>query len=51
MLMWTELTVVLKEEATRVRQHEEKVQKELNKKVYLQSPDRPISHQRQYLLW
>jgi hypothetical protein len=51
MLTKTELTVVLKEEATRVRLHEEKVKKEATKKVYLQSPDRPISHQRQYLLW
>ena len=45
------LTVVLKEEATRIRLHNEREEKERNKKVWVQLPNRPITAQRQYYSW
>jgi ribosomal protein L22 len=45
------LTVILKEEATRVRLHNEREEKEKNKKVWVQLPNRPITAQRQYYSW
>lgn len=47
----TSLTVILKEEATRVRLHNEREEKEKNKKVWVQLPNRPITAQRQYYSW
>lgn len=47
----TSLTVVLKEEATRIRLHNEREEKEKNKKVWVQLPNRPITAQRQYYSW
>jgi len=47
----TSVSVVLKEEATRVRLHEEREQKRKNRKVWTQLPDRPITAQRQYYCW
>lgn len=51
---WTSLSVVLKEEATRVRQWEEreaKRVKKLKEKVWVPLPDRPIQIQRQWYSW
>jgi ribosomal protein L22 len=48
---WTSLTVVLKEEATRVREHqerEEKRRKQLLDNVWTHLPDRPVQWQRQW---
>ena len=45
------ITVVLKEEATRIRLEEEREQKRKNKKVWVPLPDRPVTAQRQYPLW
>jgi len=51
---WTHLTVKLKEEATRVREWEEREEKRkrarLNK-VWVPLPDRPIQGQRQWYSW
>ncbi|OJD34051.1 mitochondrial large ribosomal subunit [Diplodia corticola] len=47
----TSISVLLKEEATRIRLSEEKQQKRANRKVWTQLPDRPIQQQRQHLLW
>lgn len=51
---WTSLSVVLKEEATRVREHEEreaKRKKALTQNVWKHLPDRPIQIQRQWYSW
>ncbi|KIV98587.1 uncharacterized protein PV09_09621 [Verruconis gallopava] len=45
------ITVLLKEEATRVRQWQEREEKLKNRKLWLHLPDRPITLQRQYPLW
>jgi len=49
---WTSMTVVLKEEATRVRQHEEREEKRKNEKLgaglWMPLPDRPVQWQRQW---
>lgn len=45
------LTVVLKEEVTRVRLHKERETKAAKKKVWVQLPNRPITAQRQYYSW
>ena len=42
---------MLKEEKTRVRQHEERQQKLAKRKVWTQLPNRPITAQRQYYSW
>ncbi|KAF2436507.1 ribosomal protein L22 [Tothia fuscella] len=47
----TSISVVLKEEATRVRLSDEAKQKRLSRKLWLHLPDRPIIQQRQYPLW
>ncbi|KAH7420018.1 mitochondrial large ribosomal subunit [Cadophora sp. MPI-SDFR-AT-0126] len=47
----TSLSVVLKEEKTRIRLHEEREKKEQNRKVWVQLPNRPITAQRQYYSW
>lgn len=48
---WTSISVVLKEEATRIRLAEEREQKRQRKKVWVPLPNRPIMGQRQYCLW
>ncbi|KAE9967561.1 hypothetical protein BLS_006288 [Venturia inaequalis] len=48
---FTSVSVLLKEEATRVRLSEEKKKKFENRKLWLHLPDRPITAQRQYPLW
>lgn len=45
------ISVVLKEEASRIRLAEEREQKRQRKKVWVPLPDRPITAQRQYPLW
>lgn len=49
---WTSLTVVLKEEATRVREHKEREEKRLKEKLgkglWMPLPDRPVQWQRQW---
>lgn len=47
----TSISVLLKEEATRVREHRERVEKENNKKLWMPLPDRPVTEQRQYYCW
>jgi len=47
----TSLTVVLKEEATRIRLHKERETKEKNRKVWVQLPNKPITAQRQFYSW
>lgn len=41
----------LKEEATRVREAEERETRRLKKKIWVPLPDRPIIGQRQYACW
>ena len=48
---FTGISVVLKEEKTRIRLEEEREQKRKNRKVWVQLPDRPVTAQRQYPLW
>ncbi|CAK1357049.1 unnamed protein product [Cercospora beticola] len=51
---WTSLSVVLKEEATRMREHAEreaKRRKEVTEKVWVPLPDRPITTNRQWYSW
>ncbi|KAI1850273.1 hypothetical protein JX266_004131 [Neoarthrinium moseri] len=45
------LTVVLKEEKTRLRQFDEKVQKEAKAKPWVHLPNRPVTAQRQHYSW
>ncbi|KAF2773024.1 ribosomal protein L22 [Teratosphaeria nubilosa] len=48
---WTSLTVVLKEEATRIREHEDrevKRRKQILDNVWVHLPDRPVQWQRQW---
>ena len=51
----TGMTVVLKEERTKTRIAAEKeakaIRKRMQKKIWVQLPDRPITMQRQHLLW
>ncbi|KAF8865155.1 putative 54S ribosomal protein L22, mitochondrial [Acephala macrosclerotiorum] len=47
----TSLSLVLKEEKTRIRQHNEREQKAQKKKLWVQLPNRPITAQRQYYSW
>lgn len=47
----TSISVLLKEEATRVRLSEERKKKRDNRKLWVQLPDRPVTAQRQYCLW
>jgi hypothetical protein len=45
------ISVVLKEESTRIRLAEEREQKRLRKKVWVPLKNRAITAQRQYCLW
>jgi ribosomal protein L22 len=45
------LTVLLKEEKTRIRLHNDREEKIKNRKVWVQLPNRPITSQRQYYSW
>jgi len=47
----TSITVILKEEATRIRLHQEREAKEERRKPWTQLPNRPITAQRQYYSW
>ncbi|KAK8218513.1 ribosomal protein L22/L17 [Phyllosticta capitalensis] len=47
----TSISVVLKEEATRIRQHKEREEKKANRKVWVHLPDRVIPTQRQHVMW
>ncbi|KAF2137221.1 uncharacterized protein K452DRAFT_278869 [Aplosporella prunicola CBS 121167] len=47
----TSISVVLKEEATRIRLSQEKQKKRDNRKVWQPLPDRPVTRQRQHLMW
>ncbi|KAI0813471.1 ribosomal protein L22/L17 [Xylaria sp. FL0064] len=52
--MWsptTRISVVLKEEKTRIRQHDERVAKEAKKMPWVHLPNRPVTAQRQYYSW
>ncbi len=51
MTLFTGISVVLKEEVTRIRLAEERDKKRKRKKVWVPLPDRPITAQRQYCLW
>ncbi|OTA70801.1 ribosomal protein L22 [Hypoxylon sp. EC38] len=53
-VMWrptASISVVLKEEKTRLRQHDEKVEKEAKKAPWVHLPNRPVTAQRQYYSW
>ncbi|KAI9833621.1 MAG: hypothetical protein M1819_003574 [Sarea resinae] len=50
-LPYTSISVVLKEEATRIRLSEEQAQKRYNRKLWVPLPDRPVTAQRQYYSW
>ena len=45
------ITVLLKEEATRMRLSQEKEDKRKAKKPWVPLPDRPVTAQRQYCMW
>ncbi|MCJ1293810.1 54S ribosomal protein L22, mitochondrial [Xylographa carneopallida] len=47
----TSITVLLREEATRIRLSEEREEKRKMKKAWVPLPDRPVTAQRQYCLW
>ena len=47
----TGISIKLKEEATRIRIAREREEKKRNRKPWVQHPDRPITAQRQYVLW
>lgn len=47
----TSITVLLKENATKIRQHEERQEKKRNRKVWVPLPDRPVTAQRPYYSW
>ncbi|KAK3395224.1 ribosomal protein L22/L17 [Podospora didyma] len=47
----TSISIVLKEEKTRIREHNERVAKKLRQKVWVHLPDRPVTAQRQYYSW
>ena len=47
----TSLSVVVKEEATRIRQHEEREEKKRNRRVWVPLPDRPVTGQQPYYSW
>ncbi|KAI1809413.1 ribosomal protein L22/L17 [Poronia punctata] len=52
--MWrptTRIAIVLKEEKTRMRQHDERVAKEAKKAPWVHLPNRPVTAQRQYYSW
>ncbi|AEO64746.1 99ec31df-74a8-41e5-962f-66f1e8244550 [Thermothielavioides terrestris] len=45
------ISIVLKEEKTRIREHEERVAKQLRQGPWVHLPDRPVTAQRQYYSW
>ncbi|KAI9887176.1 MAG: 54S ribosomal protein L22, mitochondrial [Watsoniomyces obsoletus] len=47
----TSISLVLKEEATRIRQHKEREEKRRNRKLWVALPNRPISAQQPYYSW
>ncbi|KAK3332709.1 ribosomal protein L22/L17 [Cercophora scortea] len=47
----TSISLVLKEEKTRIREHEERVAKKLRKGPWVHLPDRPVTAQRQHYSW
>ncbi|KAI0967284.1 ribosomal protein L22/L17 [Xylaria arbuscula] len=47
----TKIDLVLKEEKTRIRQHDERVAKEAKKAPWVHLPNRPVTAQRQYYSW
>ncbi|EGO55927.1 hypothetical protein NEUTE1DRAFT_67987 [Neurospora tetrasperma FGSC 2508] len=47
----TTMTVVLKEEKTRIREHQERVAKKLRQGPWVHLPDRPVTSQRQFYSW
>lgn len=47
----TFLSVVLKEEKTRIRQHDERLAKEAKKAPWVHLPNRPVTSQRPYYSW
>ncbi|MCJ1247624.1 54S ribosomal protein L22, mitochondrial [Trapelia coarctata] len=47
----TSITVLLKEEATRIRLSAEKEEKRKRKKPWVPLPDRPVTRQSQYCMW
>ena len=51
LIMIPGISVVLKEEATRIRQAQDRETKRQKKKVWVPLPDRPVTAQRQYPLW
>ncbi|KAH9883526.1 ribosomal protein L22 [Xylariomycetidae sp. FL2044] len=53
-VMWkptTAISLVLKEERTRIRQHEDRVEKEAKKAPWVHLPNRPVTAQRPYYCW
>ncbi|KAK8044556.1 MRPL22 mitochondrial ribosomal large subunit [Apiospora rasikravindrae] len=52
--MWhpsTHINFVLKEEKTRIRQHQERVDKQAKAKPWVHLPNRPVTSQRQHYSW
>ena len=47
----TSVSVLLKEDATRVREYRERVTRDQNKRLWVALPDRPVTEQRQYYCW
>ncbi|KAK3348425.1 ribosomal protein L22/L17 [Neurospora tetraspora] len=47
----TTMTVVLKEEKTRIREHQERVAKKLRQGPWVHLPNRPVTSQRQFYSW
>jgi len=47
----TSITVLLREEKTRIRLSEEKEEKRKLKRAWVPLPDRPVTAQRQYCMW
>lgn len=47
----TSISLILKEEATRLRQHREREENIKNRKLWVQLPNRPVTAQRQYYSW
>ncbi|KAI0155392.1 ribosomal protein L22 [Hypoxylon sp. FL1284] len=45
------ISLVLKEEKTRIRQHEERVEAQAKKAPWVHLPNRPVTAQRQYYSW
>ncbi|KAK1507028.1 uncharacterized protein CCOS01_16286 [Colletotrichum costaricense] len=47
----TSISIVLKEEKTRIREHTEKLAKQARRKPWVHLPDRPVTAQRPYYSW